>query len=204
MNEMPPAQSVLDAMNTAAVPRSNPPRWFELAQTRTAVHANSSPVQLQALGLDQLHRTICGLSFMAELPGDLRITVASILINVSKLRQAHKGDTWIHEHECAADKGYVLLRGKARVQREETPEGICPAPELIGETMQFNPLHQCIATVSAAGECMVMQFTWHDFWARMQEACSAEEQRKVRTALENLAWDHLTKPLHIASQSLRG
>jgi hypothetical protein len=225
MNEMPPTQSALDAMtaraeespsdsgdfparqwcamNAAANPHSNPPLWFELLQKRTAMHAATPPAGLQVLGLNQLHHVICGLSFMAELPEDLRVKVASVLINVSKLRQAHKGDTWIHEHERAGDKGYVLLRGKARVQMAETPDGICPAPDLIGEAMQFNPMHECIATVSAAGECVVMQFAWHDFWARMQEASTEEEQRKVWAALENLAWDHLTKPLHIPSQSLR-
>jgi len=178
------------------------PRWLELLREKTAPHADAFTVQLLRIHLEKLHQIVCSLSIMDELPEELRMVVASILINISDLRQAHRDETWLREHENTMDNGYVLIQGKARIRRSEAPEGICPAPELMGETMQFNPLHQCIATVSAAGECVVMKFTWRDFWARLQECCSEEEQAQVRTALENLAWDHLTRPLEIPPQPM--
>jgi len=190
-------------IQTVALPGSVRPRWFELAREKGTAPTDAVPAPVLLVDLGKVHHILCGLSFMTELAEDLRPRVASILVNISKLRPSYKGEMWIQEHERGTDNGYILLKGRARVQRPELPEGICPAPELIGETMQFNPLHECTATVSAAVDSVVMQFTWHDFWARMEETCTKEEQKEVWTALENLAWDHLTKPLHIPSQEVQ-
>jgi CRP-like cAMP-binding protein len=200
--------------HAGANPRMGPPRgisfrqpmsrlaaWFEVLERRTSMQTPNVLAQMEQRLFEELHHTIYSLDFMNELPDDLRGKVATILVNVGELRQAHKGETWICEHEHTTDNGYILLNGKARVRRPEAPEGVCPAPELIGETMQFSPLHQHSATVSAMGDCMVLQFTWEYFWRRVQETFSEEEQGRIRTALENLAWDHLTKPLHIPARS---
>ena len=175
----------------------HPPRWFELLQERLAAREAAVRARPKLLRLDQLCQAIGSLRCMLGIPGELRLRVASILINIGDLRLARHGDILMRMHDRTSDTGFVLLRGTARITRDEMPDGLCPAPELMGETIQFSPLHERSATVTANEDCIVILFTWREFWTRVRQACTEPEQRCIRAVLEDLAWDHLTRPLPI-------
>ncbi len=129
---------------------------------------------------------------MREFREELRTELAAVLLGISEARRVPKGCTWIREHEHAKNKGFVLLKGTAKILKSDTPEILCRAPELIGEMMQFSPLHERTATVLAAENCVVLQFIWDDFWARVEAQFPQAARQQIRSAVEGLAWTHLT------------
>ena len=141
---------------------------------------------------EKILERIQALAFMRELAPALPPRVAGAFVEVSEQRKVSEGGTWIREHEHSEDKGYILLRGKVAITRSEAPDVVCEAPELLGEMMQFNPMHERTATVAAADECLVLRFFWDTFWTKLGETLSEDEVQQVRTALESQAWDHLT------------
>ena len=136
---------------------------------------------------------ICEVSMMRELPQVLRDRVASIIEDISKLRKVPKGAVILREMEGGADKGYILLEGAVGILKTDAPKHRCPAPELLGEIMQFNPAHVRTATVGAVEDCLVLKFEWETFWAALGAESTSEEVAKVRSALEERAWVHFAE-----------
>jgi CRP-like cAMP-binding protein len=141
---------------------------------------------------EEILATILQISFLRTLPEQLRHQVAGILEETGELRQVPKSAAWLREHEQGKNLGYLLLKGQAKVEKTDAPEIICRAPELLGEMMQFNPAHERTASVTALEDCVVMQFSWDAFWEALQAKCPEADQKKVRSALEEVAWRHVT------------
>ena len=141
---------------------------------------------------DETKAAILQFKCLRTLPGDLRHQVAGILEKVAEQRRVPKASVWFHEHEQSKNMGYLLIAGQVKIEKADTPEIVCQAPELLGEMMQFNPMHERTATVSALDDCVVMQFPWEAFWAEIQENCTEADQKKIRSALEEVAWSHIT------------
>jgi CRP-like cAMP-binding protein len=132
-------------------------------------------------------RTVAGLS------EELRGQVAEILLTVSQPRSVAKGTVWLHEGEHTENKGYILLKGAVGIQKSESPPVECRGPELLGEMMQFNPLHLRTATVVTLEDSVVLRFLWDDFWALTAKQLSASDQEKVKDAVKDLAWRHFVE-----------
>jgi CRP-like cAMP-binding protein len=59
--------------------------------------------------------------------------------------------------------------------------------------MQFMPLHERTASVTALSDCAVLRFLWDDFWKEIRAKLSPEHQEKVEEAIKNTTWAHLTE-----------
>jgi hypothetical protein len=140
-----------------------------------------------------VHDAIVRLRFMADLTPEVRSRVAGILEQIGKLRKVPRDAVWIKENEHSPNKGYILVRGAAAIQKTDFPQVDCQAPELLGEMMQFNPGSLRTATVFSTEESVVMRFMWDEFWAALEEQLSKKDREAVRTAIESQAWEHFAQ-----------
>ena len=139
------------------------------------------------------YELIRDLRALEGLPAALRERLAEIIQQISKLRTIAKGSVIFRESTAHHNTGYVLLEGAVGILKTDAPKHRCDAPELIGEIMQFNPAHTRTATVGAVEDCTVYRFEWDEFWNAANEAFTAEEVDKIRSALESRAWQHFTE-----------
>jgi len=140
----------------------------------------------------ELRDSLLDLKCLAALPKALREKAVDILVVVSEPRSVPKGGVWLREGEPTKNKGFILLKGTAVIKRSDAPPLKCKAPELLGEMMQFNPAGVRTATVSAGEDSIVMRFMWEDFWAIVEKNLQDDEAEKIRDAMKELAWEHLT------------
>lgn len=138
----------------------------------------------------QVHQVILKLRFMGDLDLELCDLVADIFVKISEQRSVPAGGIFIHEHEHADDRGFVLLSGQILVQKSGAPDSTCKAPEILGEIQQFNPTHLRTATVSGAVPCVVLRFKWSDFWNTVNQDLHPPQIEELRKALEMHAWEH--------------
>lgn len=136
---------------------------------------------------------ICEVSVMRELPQELRERVAYIIEDISKKRKVPKGAVILREMEGGNAKGYILLEGAVGVLKTDAPKHRVPAPELLGEIMQFTPAQVRTATVGAVEDCLVLKFEWDTFWAALTAESTPDEVGKVRSLLEERAWTHFAE-----------
>jgi len=123
----------------------------------------------------------------------LRHVVVDILLTVGELRRISEKGTWLQEASHTENYGYVLLEGRVSVERAEHGQLEVVSPSLIGEMMQFNPTELRTATVSTITSCLVLRFTWEDFWQKMAERLNDQDCGAVRNALESVSWARFTE-----------
>ncbi len=142
---------------------------------------------------EEVIKAILSLQALSSLESGLRRSVAELLVRISKPRSIERGQVWLKRGEPSENKGYILLKGSADIEKPTSPVTTCHAPELIGEAMQFNPKHVRTATVSAVEDCIALRFLWDDFWKAVEESLGEEDRQRVRTAIENHAWAHFAE-----------
>jgi len=141
----------------------------------------------------EIANTIQTTKFMQAFPEDLRGKVSHALQEISKLRSVPMGETWIQEGDKTDARGFVLVKGSVSIRKGGDQPHMEEAPELLGEIMQFNPVHARAATVVATDDCVVMRFDWDDFWTKLDETLTEDELKTVKSAVESFAWEHFTR-----------
>ena len=144
------------------------------------------------MGPHEIHEAIVQVPFVAEFSQSERETLAALFLEISEMRRLRKGHRMTREGSRGRDRGFILLTGSVRIQKSDTPDSKSQGPEMLGEVMQFNPKKMRVATVIAHEDCLVLRFMWNDFWEALSRYFEAEEQTKVREALERRAWEHFT------------
>lgn len=144
------------------------------------------------MDMDDVRARIKGLRMMRDVDHDLQDKLADLFQAVSVPRSVPAGGIFIHEHENVDNKGYILLKGALLVRRDGHPDVTCPAPELIGEAMQFNPAGVRTATCAGAVDSVALRFMWDEFWSRAEIVFTPLELTKVKEALAAQAWEHFT------------
>ena len=144
------------------------------------------------MGPHEIHEAIVQVPFVAEFSQSERETLAALFLEISEVRRLRKGHRMTREGSRGRDRGFILLTGSVRIQKSDTPDSKSQGPEMLGEVMQFNPKKMRVATVIAHEDCLVLRFMWNAFWEALSRYFEAEEQTKVREALERRAWEHFT------------
>lgn len=144
------------------------------------------------MGPREIHEAIVEIATMGGFSAPARETLAQLLQEISEVRRLRKGHRMTREGSRGRNRGFILLTGSVRVQKSDVPDSKVPAPELLGEVMQFNPKRMRVATVIAYEDCLVLRFMWDDFWDAVARYFDPAEQAKVREVLERRAWEHFT------------
>ena len=144
------------------------------------------------MGPHEIHEAIIRVPFVAEFSPSERETLASLFQEISEVRRLRKGHRMTREGSRGRDRGFILLTGTVRIQKADMPDSKGHAPELLGEVRQFNPKKTRIATVIETEDCPMLRLRWNDFWEALARYFEADEQTKVREALERRAWEHFT------------
>ena len=145
------------------------------------------------MGPEEIRATVLEVPFVTEFERPVRETLASLLQEVSEVRRLRKGHRMTREGSRGRNRGFILISGSVRIQKADVPDIKARAPELLGEVMQFNPKKMRTATVTAHEDCVVLRFMWDDFWDAVGRYFPEEDQTKVRSRLEQRAWEHFTE-----------
>lgn len=95
--------------------------------------------------------------------------------------------------DTETDKGYILLSGEISIQKKDSPEIVKPGPELLGEMGQMNPQHVRTASVTAATDTQLIQFSWGKLHAALRKRLNEEEMSALKSSLQQYAWGHFTE-----------
>lgn len=145
------------------------------------------------MDMDEVRDRIKSLRIMQGLSDPIRERLTDLLQSIAVPRTVRAGAVFIHQNEHVDNKGYILLQGAVLVRKEGFPDVICKAPELVGEIMQFNPAGLRTATCAGATECVVLRFTWDEFWTKAEQEFSPVEMEQLRDVLETQAWEHFLR-----------
>lgn len=140
--------------------------------------------------LSEIRNQICAIPIFHDLPELVRARICMILLGLGHEVTATDGQVLFEEGESDNDVAYILLDGKVRVEKTETPIVTAAAPDLLGEVVKFSPLALRSATVTAEGEVKLLKFFWAPFFEAASMVFQPEEQIQVRQALEDIAWGH--------------
>jgi len=133
---------------------------------------------------------IVGLPLLGHLPDEgAKIRVAQVFLDVSEEIDLDDGEPLMQEGYMAFESGYVLVRGKADVEKEGEVLSEVAAPAILGEMSQFKSSDTRTATVRAKGEAVALQFHWDDLYDRAKEALAQEDHAMLLDAVEQLVWD---------------
>ncbi len=114
----------------------------------------------------------------------LRNRVAAALSAVSQEVSFAQGEALIEEGTLSGTAGYVLLDGRVEVTRAGMEAVTVPAPALLGEMQQFNPLGQRSATVRATGPVHALRFPWQAFYDQAKQTLTGAEVAQLIGAIE--------------------
>lgn len=135
--------------------------------------------------------SIANLAFVQRLPDYMHHPVAKLLFEVAQPRRCDPGEVIIREREIGGALGYILIRGRVRVEREGHAPVLIDAPALLGEMHQFNPNAERSATVSAEVPAEVVAFAWHELYERVRAIFPVEDQQMLLESLERLVEERL-------------
>ncbi len=119
----------------------------------------------------------------------LRARLAEILTSISEPRILKKGETLYKKGAEDANTGAILIDGTLTVLSDGGTKLNVVAPDMLGEMQQFDTFGQRTATVKAESPATVLEFSWHDFIARVRDtpAITHDDQLALKTALESYA-----------------
>lgn len=119
----------------------------------------------------------------------LRGRLAEIIGSISEPRVLKQGDVLYKKGAEDDNTGVVLVDGSLSVGGDEGASVTVTAPDLLGEMLQFDQFGQRTATVTAAGPATVLEFSWHDFIARVRNtpAITKDDQDSLKNALSSYA-----------------
>lgn len=130
------------------------------------------------------------VSFVQALPENMRDEMLDIISEISEPVTIEEGTVLFTEGERGSDVGYFLLKGEVDVRKSNGMDSTCPAPELLGEMKQFNPVGLRTATIESLTDLELLSFDWADFRAATEDYFSPEELKSLEEVMENYAWQH--------------
>jgi hypothetical protein len=142
---------------------------------------------------DQLHEQIRAIPFMAGLSNPARAAFVSAVVSVGKQEKVPTGTVLFVQGSQGAAMGCIVLTGEVRISKPNSPELICYAPELLGETKQVNPDAHRNATVDAVTELEVIKFNWTSLKSQLAQIATEIDVLAIEKALEDYAWRHITE-----------
>jgi hypothetical protein len=142
---------------------------------------------------DQLHEQIRAIPFMSGLSNPARAAFVSAVVSVGKQEKVPTGTVLFVKGSQGAPMGCIVLTGEVRISKTNSPELICYAPELLGETKQVNPDAHRNATVDAVTELDVIKFNWTSLKSQLTQIATETDVVAIEKALEDYAWRHITE-----------
>lgn len=133
---------------------------------------------------------IIALEAWKGLDKPLRNTAVDLILWMGEWRAAPANKTWCKAGWEADNMGYILLKGRVEVVRDGIGRRICHAPYLLGEMLQFHPKQVRTATITSVEDCLVLQFSWDDFWKAIAARCDKDESAALQKAVERYAQEH--------------
>lgn len=133
------------------------------------------------------------IPFIQSLPDATRDGLTRIIIGVSNPEAIKAGAVLFTQGEPGTDEGYFVLKGEFEVKKSGAAAAQIPAPELLGEMKQFNPVGLRTATVKAVTPLEVLAFKWADLQNGLEAGLSSDAFQAVEQALESYAWEHFTE-----------
>ena len=119
--------------------------------------------------------------------------VVDVFMNVSTLENMPPDTILFTKGDESIADGIILLEGEVSVMKEDFPEIVAAAPELLGEMGCLNPTAQRTANVTALTDLTILRFTWAAFTREAGRLMSESELERVSTALQECAWQHFTQ-----------
>ena len=134
---------------------------------------------------------IAQIQSLGVLAPPLRGQVADILAGISQTRVLRKGEQLYAEGAEDPNTGAILVDGTLLVAAGTRETVTVTAPELLGEMQQYNAYGARTATVCAKDTATVLEFSWHDFVARIKDRPNINhaDHAHIRDALEKVAGD---------------
>jgi len=119
----------------------------------------------------------------------LRARLSEIISSIGEPRVLKKGEVLYQEGDEDENSGAILLDGSLSVSSKVGPVLTVHAPDMLGEMLQFDTYGQRTATVVAATPATVLQFSWHEFIARVRDTpmITKADQAALKDALESYA-----------------
>ena len=142
---------------------------------------------------DAMLAILAEIAFIQSLPDSTRDDLIRIIVDVSDPETLEAGTVLFNQGEPGSDNGYFLVKGDIEVKKSGAAAAQIPAPELLGEMKQFNPVGLRTATVKAVTSLEVLAFKWAKLQDALEAGLSADAFQAVEQALENYAWKHFTE-----------
>jgi hypothetical protein len=132
---------------------------------------------------------IVQVPLLGPLSPPLRGHVADIFLGISNARVLRKGEQLYAEGAEDLNTGAILVDGSLLVAAGAHEPVTVTAPEILGEMQQYNAYGTRTATVCAKDGATVLEFSWHDFVARVKDrpGISHSDQDHIRDAFEKVA-----------------
>ena len=142
---------------------------------------------------DHLHKQIRAIPFMNGLTNPARAAFVSAVESVGQQENVPKGTVLFQQGSHGAAMGCIVLSGQIRISKPNSPDLVCYAPELLGETKQINPHAQRNATVDALTELDVIKFNWTSLESQLAQIAAEMDVKAIEKALEDYSWRHITE-----------
>ena len=142
---------------------------------------------------NQAREIVSTLSILPTLRPTPAEQVVDVFMNVSTLENMPPDTILFTKGDESIADGIILLEGEVSVMKEDFPEIVAAAPELLGEMGRLNPTAQRTATVTALTDLSILRFTWAAFTREARRLMSESELERVSTALQECAWQHFTQ-----------
>jgi CRP-like cAMP-binding protein len=133
------------------------------------------------------------LPLLQSMPDQNKARIAALLSEVSERVTVPDGEALLYQGWLGGEAGYILVRGRVRVSKTNGDEISVPAPALLGEMHQFNPVSQRTATVSAKGEATLLKFAWQQLYAQARQQLSEAEQGMLMDGIERIVWERFDR-----------
>ncbi len=137
------------------------------------------------MGLSDYKELVSAIPIMQKLKVETRDAVLAILLDLADEANLVNGDTLYEKGAKDQNTGVLLVKGSVHVDIGESDPVVVTAPDLLGEMKQFDAEGRRTATVSAAEDCVVLRFSWHDFVFRAmtEDGLSPEGQLELKDVI---------------------
>lgn len=139
---------------------------------------------------EDIRDVLKAVPFVQALPDSIRDDLLDIILEISEPVTIEEGTILFTEGERGSDVGYFLLKGDVEIRKSNGMDSSCPAPELLGEMKQFNPVGLRTATVESLTDLDLLSFDWADFRAATEDYFPPDDLKALEDVMENYAWQH--------------
>lgn len=145
------------------------------------------------MDLSDFSAQVGAIPMLQSLPEEIRRSVIFMLLKVASRTDLGKGDILYLKGAEDRNTGALLVEGEMHVETDDGDPLLVVAPELLGEMQQFNEFGQRVATVKAATDAIVLEFSWNDFVATAigPDSLTRSQQLLLKDAFTGIAGERL-------------